>query len=142
MERFRYAVRAGVKIGAGTDVIADLFDELQMLTWGGMTAMQAIEAATRVNADILGKGDELGTVTPGKLADIIVVDADPLADIQNIRKVSWVMKAGRAYDPAALSEAAGKDLPLILEPAPNVTRGFTGLRGAAAGGRNAPAGGY
>ncbi len=103
LERFGYAVKAGVKIGAGTDVIADLFDELEMLVWGGLSNMQAIEAATRVNAEILRESDRLGTVAAGKLADVIVVDGDPLADIQAMRKVSLVFKEGRLFHSADLA---------------------------------------
>lgn len=109
LKRFGYALKAGVKIGAGTDVIADLFDELEMLVWGGMTTMQAIEAATRVNAEIIRETDNLGTVTPGKLADVIVVDGDPLADIKAMRRVSLVFKGGRLFHAADLAASANPE---------------------------------
>ena len=109
LERFGYAVKAGVKIGAGTDVIADMFDELTMLVWGGLTNMQAIEAATRVNAEILHASDRLGTVTPGKLADVIVVDGDPLTDIEAMRTVSLVFKGGRLFRSADLAASTNPD---------------------------------
>jgi imidazolonepropionase-like amidohydrolase len=109
LERFGYAVKAGVKIGAGTDVIADMFDELEMLVWGGLTTMQAIEAATRVNAEIMHETDRLGTVTAGKLADVIVVDGDPLADIKAMRKVSLVFKGGRLFRPADLAASTNPE---------------------------------
>jgi imidazolonepropionase-like amidohydrolase len=68
----------------------------------GMTPMQALVAATR-NGAMAAKGlDRFGTIEPGKLADLLLLDADPLADIRNIRKLSLVMKEGRPVDPASL----------------------------------------
>jgi imidazolonepropionase-like amidohydrolase len=68
----------------------------------GMTPMQALVAATR-NGALAARGlDQFGTVEAGKLADLLLLDADPLADIRNIRKLSLVMKSGRVVDLAAL----------------------------------------
>jgi len=66
--------------------------------------LAALQAATVTAADALGQSDALGAVEPGKLADIVVLEGDPLADIQNARRVRTVVKAGRAYDGAALRE--------------------------------------
>jgi len=60
----------------------------------GMTPQRAIAAATRVNATIIGKGRELGTIEPGKLADIIVVKGNPLFDIVALSNVEIVVKDG------------------------------------------------
>ena len=63
----------------------------------GMSPQRAISAATRVNAQILGKGSELGTIEPGKLADIIVVRGNPLFDITALSHVEVVVKDGTVY---------------------------------------------
>ena len=59
-----------------------------------MTPIQVISAATKTNAEILGQFDELGTLEPGKLADIIVVDGNPLADIDALSRIDIVVKDG------------------------------------------------
>jgi imidazolonepropionase-like amidohydrolase len=99
---FERALERGVKIGTGTDAIfheyprAAIPDEIEWLTKLGCTPMQAIESATRVGAEALGQEETLGTVEPGKMADLIMVDQDPLQDITVLKQVSWVMKGGRA----------------------------------------------
>jgi imidazolonepropionase-like amidohydrolase len=67
-----------------------------------MTPMQAIVAATKNGALACRMQKDLGTVEVGKLADLLVLDADPLADISNIRKLRTVIKEGRAVDPNTL----------------------------------------
>jgi imidazolonepropionase-like amidohydrolase len=111
MDHFVPAVKAGVKVGAGTDVLGDMYTEMMLLMKAGMTAMQAIEASTRVGAEILLQADNFGTVTAGKLADVIVVDGDPLKDIADIKKVQMTFKGGKLYRPEMLAHAMGK-LPL------------------------------
>jgi len=63
----------------------------------GMTAMQAIQAATSNAAELLGHANEIGSIKPGKYADIIAVSGDPLADIRLLENVPFVMKAGKIY---------------------------------------------
>ena len=63
----------------------------------GMTPMQAIQAATSSAADLLGHSSEVGSVKPGKYADIIAVSADPLADVSVLENVQFVMKDGKIY---------------------------------------------
>jgi imidazolonepropionase-like amidohydrolase len=70
----------------------------------GMTPAQAIVAATKNGALACRMTKDLGTVEVGKLADLLVLDADPLADIANIRKLRTVIKEGRVVDPASLPE--------------------------------------
>ena len=93
------AIKAGVKIGVGTDLTgtnpeycANEFSELVRL---GMTPMQAIQAGTKVNAEALGKIKDLGTIEAGKLADIVAVKGDPIKDINELKKVKFVMKDGK-----------------------------------------------
>ena len=79
---FARAVGAGVKVAMGTDSgvtpHGDNLRELALMVEGGMTPMQAIEASTRSAAELMGLADELGTLEPGKRADLVVVDGDPL----------------------------------------------------------------
>lgn len=95
----RIAITKGVKIGVGTDYIgwpadysAREFSELVKL---GMTPMQAIQAGTKVNAELLQKEKEIGTVELGKLADLIAVKGDPLKDLSELQRVKFVMIGGK-----------------------------------------------
>jgi imidazolonepropionase-like amidohydrolase len=78
------------------------FIDMQAMQQRGMTPMMILQAATRNIAAAYHKLDAFGTLEAGKLADLIVVDADPLADIQNLRKLSMVVKEGRTIDVGAL----------------------------------------
>ncbi len=98
-DTFRRAMKAGVKIAFGTD--AGGFDwkvnpakEFSSMVKFGMTPAQAIRSATIVAAELLGMKDSLGTIEAGKLADIVAVPGDPLADISVMEKVDFVMKGG------------------------------------------------
>jgi imidazolonepropionase-like amidohydrolase len=90
----------GVRIAAGTDfVFSDrpwnlVPEEIEWLTKLGLPPMDAIVAGTRSGAEALGLGDRFGTVEPGKWADLILTDHDPLKDISELARVTWVMKAG------------------------------------------------
>lgn len=100
---FGRALRKGVKIAFGTD--AGGFDwtklhqsrEFKYYVDYGMTPMQAIRSATSVAAELLGWGDRLGTIEPGKIADIVAVSGDPLADITELERVKFVMKDGSIF---------------------------------------------
>ncbi len=98
---FRNALDAGAKIAMGSDAGTAFNDhgrswrELSFMVKNGMTPMHAIVAATRNGADLLGLGERLGTLEVGKLADIIVVDGDPLSDIAQIGNVTCVIKGGQ-----------------------------------------------
>jgi imidazolonepropionase-like amidohydrolase len=96
-------VKAGGNVVAGTDAPAvlpgiSLHREVEFLVRLGLSPMQAIMAATKVGADYLGKGDVLGTVEEGKLADVVIVNGDPLKDITHTRKVDTVIKNGAIVD--------------------------------------------
>jgi imidazolonepropionase-like amidohydrolase len=95
----RQAVPAGVRIAFGTDAGVSLHgrnaDEFELMVEHGMTPAQAIVAATVNAADLLGLADTIGSLEPGKQADLIAVDGDPLADVTVLKRVGLVMKGGR-----------------------------------------------
>jgi imidazolonepropionase-like amidohydrolase len=101
LANFRKAVSAGIKIGFGTDIGVCRFGtnarEFTLMTENGMTAMQAIQAATTADAELLGVSQKLGSITRGKLADIIAVRGDPLQNVRLLEDVRFVMKEGRIY---------------------------------------------
>jgi imidazolonepropionase-like amidohydrolase len=94
---FAKAVKAGVKMALGSD-IRPLKDAalLEMGLWArsGATTWQTLQAATKHGAEVCGVGSDLGTVEVGKLADLIVVAANPLDNIQNLRRLQLVLKEG------------------------------------------------
>jgi hypothetical protein len=103
------AYRAGVPIMVGTDandsfifVGSSVHDELEYLIEAGLTPAQALDAATRSGAEYLGRTRDMGSVQPGKLADLVLLDANPLADIRNVRRIYAVHVNGRYLSRAAL----------------------------------------
>jgi len=93
--------RAGVTIGTGTDVWqipTGIHLELEQLVAAGLSSTQAIQAGTAGAARILGAEKNLGTIEVGKWADLVFLDADPLADIRNTRRIWNVMQNGRLVD--------------------------------------------
>ncbi len=101
--------RAGVPILAGTDFPnpyvypgASLHDELALLVKAGLTPAAALRAATSEPARFLGLSDSLGTVAVGKVADLVLLTADPLADIANTTTIQAVIQGGRVLDRASL----------------------------------------
>ncbi len=100
-ENFKKAAQAGVKIAFGTD--AGVYPhgwnakQFKWMVQYGLTPMQAIKAATISAADLLGIKEKVGSITEGKLADIIAVTNDPLTDISSLENVQFVMKAGIVY---------------------------------------------
>jgi imidazolonepropionase-like amidohydrolase len=98
---FTKALHAGVKLSFGTDAGVCPYDrsvrQFAFMVKYGMTPMQAIQSATHNAADLLGKSELLGSIKPGKYADIIAVSSDPLADIHVLEHVRFVMKDGTVY---------------------------------------------
>jgi len=95
------AVPAGVRIAFGTDAGVSLHgrnaDEFPLMVQNGMTPMQAIVAATVNAADLLGLANEVGTLEPGRVADLVAVRGDPLTDVGVLRNVNFVMARGRVH---------------------------------------------
>jgi hypothetical protein len=76
----------------------NLFHEMMIFVEGGVTPMQIIQGATKWSAELLDKGDELGTVEAGKIADVIIVNQDPLRNIENLRDLHAVVFDGRRVE--------------------------------------------
>ena len=103
--------RAGVGVLAGSDVLNpycfpgfSLHDELEWLVKAGLTPMAALQAATRDPALFLGRLQDAGTVEAGKLADLVLLDADPLQDIRSTRRIASVLFNGKLYSREAIAQ--------------------------------------
>jgi imidazolonepropionase-like amidohydrolase len=100
-DNFRKALAAGVKMSFGTDAGVCPYGtsgkQLAFMVKYGMTSMRAIQAATSNAADLLGHVNEIGSIKPGKSADIIAVSGDPIGDIHLLENVKFVMKEGKVY---------------------------------------------
>ena len=102
--------RAGVPIVAGTDVGVPghtLYRELELYVKAGMTPLEAIQAATIVPARVMRLDQEVGSIEAGKRADVIVLDANPLENISNIRTIRYVVTQGRLFESAKLWQSVG-----------------------------------
>jgi imidazolonepropionase-like amidohydrolase len=100
------AMKAGVKIVFGTDVggfswTEPIAQEFKRMAEFGMTPADAIRSATVSAAEMLGMAGEIGVVAPGAYADIVAVPGDPLADLGQLERVSFVMKDGRVFKDAS-----------------------------------------
>ena len=116
-------IEAGAAVMAGTDTGAlqgvpgfTLHRELRWLVRAGMSPKAMIETATRRAAEALRRADDQGTIAAGQRADLVVLDADPLADIRNTRRIHLVMKDGRLYDPATLFAEYERAVSALAEP--------------------------
>jgi hypothetical protein len=103
------AYRAGVPVMLGTDAGdsfvfpgASVHDELGELVKAGLTPAEALRAATLGGANFLGRSAEFGSVQAGRVADLVLLDANPLADIGNARRIRTVIRGGRVFERAAL----------------------------------------
>jgi imidazolonepropionase-like amidohydrolase len=100
-ENFRKAVQMGIRMTLGSDAgiypHGDNGRQFAVMVRYGMTPMQAIQAATLRGAELLGLEKELGVLAPGAYADLVAVQADPLADVSALENVGFVMKGGVVY---------------------------------------------
>jgi len=116
LEIFRTLHQAGVKMMAGTDLGAPLcypgfalHDELELMVNDiGLTPAEALQSATRIPAEFMGLGASLGTIEKGKLADLVLLDGNPLIDIKNTRKIAAVILSGRMLAKAELQSMMDK----------------------------------
>ena len=122
MEWTRKMKAAGVKFLTGTDVYVSyvlpgysLHEEMELLVNAGLTPLEALQAATINPAMFFGNEAELGSVSVGKIADLVIIDGDPLTDISTTQSISGVVFDGKYYSSSDLSDlklkikkAAGK----------------------------------
>ena len=102
VEMLRRLRDAGVKVGIGTDLVFDWFrylpsayvTELESFVRAGYTPREVLTIATKESAELLDMGGRLGTLEPDKLADVLVVEGDPEADLRNLTRVAWVIRDG------------------------------------------------
>jgi Tol biopolymer transport system component/imidazolonepropionase-like amidohydrolase len=111
--RIHAAYRDGVKVRAGTDALmAEVFFglslhwELEFFNLAGLTPLETLRLGTVDAAETVGASAHLGTLAPGKLADVVLLDASPLENIQNTMKIWRVIKGGHAFDPKKIRSAA------------------------------------
>jgi cytosine/adenosine deaminase-related metal-dependent hydrolase len=113
------ARRAGVAIAAGTDGFTPrenpwpaLFEELELLVErAGMTPAEAIRSATAVAAQTIGQEERMGTIEAGKIANLVVLDADPMTNIANLRSVIFSVKRGRRFDRSDFRPIGPEEIP-------------------------------
>ena len=84
-----------------------LLRAIELAVAAGLTPLEAIQTATIVPARVMGMERAVGTIEAGKRADLVVLDADPLSNIANIRRAVWVVRDGRMYETRTLWRAAG-----------------------------------
>ena len=110
LSNIKAAHDAGVPLITGTDEGIpgfSVYREMELFVKAGFTPMEALRAATSVGAQAMRVDKDVGTIEKGKRADLLVLDANPLENISNIRTVRFVMKDGRMFESAALWTAAG-----------------------------------
>lgn len=113
------ARRAGLLLSAGTDgdtpreaAYPALFEELELLVArAGMTPLEAIRAATQIGAMTMGQGRQMGVIAPGYLANLVVLERDPVADIANMRSVRFTIRRGRRFERADYRPISREEIP-------------------------------
>jgi imidazolonepropionase-like amidohydrolase len=126
LKRVGRMYRAGVGILAGSDVYNpyvfpgfSLHDELSLLVEAGLSPMGALQAATIAPARFMGQAQRRGTVEVGKVADLVLLDRDPLADIHNSTSIRAVILGGKLMSRASLDAMLAEAEALAAKPAPN-----------------------
>jgi imidazolonepropionase-like amidohydrolase len=118
---------AGGIVALGTDqsIGPAVHRELELLVAGGIPPMDAIRIGTLNSARFLGKDRDMGSVEEGKIADLVLLDANPLEDINNAKQISMVMKAGKIIDrskldlPVNRKASSAAHLSLLMSPIEN-----------------------
>jgi imidazolonepropionase-like amidohydrolase len=131
---YQFTMRAHIRkipIVAGTDVqetpttreFPNLHAEMELLvSKAGMTPLEAITAATRNGAQVLGLAKSLGTIAPGKIADLVVLSADPSADIRNTTSIVYVVKGGKLHKRERATDQKGSDDSAAAQELRNLVR--------------------
>jgi imidazolonepropionase-like amidohydrolase len=108
--------RAGARLLVGTDAPEpqvppgySLHHEMQLLVESGVPPAEVLRAATWNNAAVVRRQHEIGSVRAGMLADFVILDADPLADIRNTRKIFRVVKGGQVLEPSVILRSAPRE---------------------------------
>jgi imidazolonepropionase-like amidohydrolase len=108
-DSLRTALDAGVKVVPSIDLYGtNPVDELVVLTEMGLSPGQALVAATRTGAEMVGLADDIGTIAPGKRADFVVVEGDPTRDIEAMRAVRWTIRSGERYAADEVERLVGR----------------------------------
>ena len=117
LDNLRRLVAAGVTVATGTDAGnqgafhgASYYTELKLMAQAGLSAKDILVCSTLNGAKVLGKQKEFGTLEVGKRADLLVLDADPMQDMLNTRRIHLVVKAGQPYAPAEILKPTAEDL--------------------------------
>ena len=120
--------RAGVQILAGTDTMVphvvpgfSLHEELALLVEAGLTPLESLRTATLSPAKFLGKSESMGTIERGKVADLVLLDANPLLDIANTRRIGAVVLNGR-YLPRSTLDSKLAEVESIVKREPAIVR--------------------
>jgi imidazolonepropionase-like amidohydrolase len=115
LDNLRRVWDAGIPVVMGTDAGnvgtlhgPSVFREMELMTQAGLTPLQVLRAATVNGAKAMRRSDEIGVIAPGRLADLVVLDADPLADVRNLAAVNTVVKDGKVFSPSALVPRASR----------------------------------
>lgn len=112
-------VKAGGKIGVGSHGQLQglgMHWELWLIQSGGLSTHDALRAATIVGAEAIGFAQDVGSLEVGKMADLLVLDRDPLVDIRNSNSVGMVMMNGRLFDGGTLDEVYPRQRKLVMQP--------------------------
>src|SRR6266566_5190203 len=114
LQNLRRVLNAGIPVVMGTDAgnIGTLhgpsvFREMEIMTQAGLTPLQVLRSATSNGAKAMGMERGIGTLAPGKLADLVILDADPLADVVNLSRIHRVIKDGKVFVPDELIRSIG-----------------------------------